>query len=205
MSRSRTVSSASSPPAPYVAGYVAAPRPRCSPARLGDYTAQSSQRPGSVNSEALNRARQSRFWTSGRPRSGAGESVLSQIALPIGPSGAWRVLVQGSDLGGRSWVRTSDPSLVRIVTTTPPTCGAAHPCRSTASRSEHSRAPPSCLLPGAKCAPRSDPSPADGQFELAADEFNVCHVWAGRGHQPTGGPGLALREPHRVNRLQLHR
>jgi hypothetical protein len=44
---------------------------------------------------------------------------------------------------GHSWVRTSDPSLVRIVTTTPPSSGLANLCRSTESGSEHSRAPPS--------------------------------------------------------------
>jgi hypothetical protein len=32
---------------------------------------------------------------------------------------------QRSDLGGRNWVRTSDPSLVRIVTTTPPPAGCS--------------------------------------------------------------------------------
>jgi hypothetical protein len=66
---------------------------------------------------APNRVRPSRFWTRGWPRSGPGKGVLSQkalpIALPVAPSGAWRVLTRRSDLGGHSWYRTSDPSLVR--------------------------------------------------------------------------------------------
>jgi hypothetical protein len=67
------------------------------------------------SAEALNSVRRSRSWTRGWPRSGPGERVLSRIALPVGPSGTWRVLMQCSDLGGRTWVRTSGPSLVRYV------------------------------------------------------------------------------------------
>jgi hypothetical protein len=47
------------------------------------------------------------------------------------------------DQAGHSWFQTSDPSLVRIVATTPPTSGSSHPRRLEASRSEHGRAPPS--------------------------------------------------------------
>jgi hypothetical protein len=84
------------------------------PASPAGYRAQSPRGPRSVKHEAPDRAQQSRSWTPGWPRSGPGERALSPNALPVGPSGAWRVLTHHSDLGGRSWVRTSAPLACKV-------------------------------------------------------------------------------------------
>jgi hypothetical protein len=71
------------------------------------------------------------------------QSTHPDVLASAQPSRPFRPRPQRSDLGGHSWFRTSDPSLVRIVTTTPPTCGFSRQRRSESSRGEHSRAPPS--------------------------------------------------------------
>ena len=74
--------------------------------------------------------------------------LQSRASAPLAPSwlsgGTARSdMALNRENSGRRWVRTTGPSLVGIVTTTPPTCRLSHKPRSESSRSEHSRAPPS--------------------------------------------------------------